>query len=180
MNKYRSDDLAILYQNQMLADEINKTEVTGADGSKTSSFNVEAVFKGKNAEVFMNKQGYDFRPVLFKFHSDITTEYHPEPHGQITQTQDYSSVESVLSSRYVAQDVVLKNTLTLKSYKKPQYDPPKSFGPMYSMRDQSWTYRKNIYGTSAFGRKAGKTINWLEKNTPWKSFYQDLWKKALK
>ena len=58
----RSGDLTILYQNQMLADEFNKTKVTGADGSKTSSFNVEAVFKGKKAEVFMDRQGYTLEP----------------------------------------------------------------------------------------------------------------------
>jgi hypothetical protein len=139
-----------------------------------------ALFQGDNAKSFMGGQGYDFKPIIFKFHSDVTTDYHPEPHRQVTLTHDNSRVEGVLSSRYISQDLVLKNTLTLKKYKDPKYDPPKSFGPMYSIRTQSWTYRKNTYGTHAFGRKAGKAINWLEKNTPWKSAYEGLWKKALK
>jgi len=140
-----------------------------------NSINGELMLEGGDAEKFMDKQGYDFKPILFKYHSDVTTEYHPEPHGQVTITHDNSKVESVLSSRYISKDLVLKNTRVVGNYKDPLPPVTKSYGPMYSIRDQSWTVRQNIYGNSAFGRKAGRTINWLQKNTPWKSAYQGLW-----
>ena len=141
---------------------------------------LEGYFSGDKAKSFMGDMGYDFKPVLFKFHSDVTTEYHPEPYGQIPLPHDNSIVEEVLSSRYISQDLVLKNTLVLGNYKKPLSPVIESYGPMYSIREQSWTIRQNVYGTSALGRKAGIVINWLEKNTPWKSIYEGLWKKALK
>jgi len=128
----------------------------------------------------MSGLGYDFKPVLFKFHSDVTTEYHPETHGQTTITHDNSKVEEVLSSRYISQDLVLKNTQILGNYKNPILPVAKSFGPMYSIRDQSWTIRQNVYGTHAFGRKFGKTISTLEKIVPWKSAYENLLKKSIK
>ena len=128
----------------------------------------------------MSGQGYEFKTETYKFHSDVTTEYHPEPHGQITISHDNSSIEQVLTSRYIHQDLVLKNTLTLGKYKESLPSTIKSYGPMYSIRDQSWTVRKDIYGIHAFGRKAGKVFNWLEKNTPWKSAYEGLLKKRIK
>ena len=139
-----------------------------------------ALFQGDNAKSFMGEQGYDFKPSTYKFHSDVTTEYHPEAHGQITIPHDNSRIEQVLTSRYIHQDLVLKNTLVLGKYKEPLPPITKSYGPMYSIRDQSWTVRKDIYGTHAFGRKAGRAINWLEKNTPWKSAYENFWKKRIK
>jgi len=182
LSEKSSDDFALLWSNKELWDNYGFSSETSYNpkGEKVLSFGVEAMFKGNNAKEFMSRQGYDFKPILYKFHSDVTTEYHPEPHGQVTLTHDNSKVESVLSSRYISQDLVLKNTLTLGNYQDPDDGTPKSFGPMYSIRNQSWTIRQNVYGTSAFGRKAGKTINWLEKNTPWKSVYEGLWKKALK
>ena len=178
-----TSDASILFGNQGLGkvsmtQNYDKSPVY-AD-AKVTSVTMTGMFKGDNAQKLMGRLGYDFKPVLFKFHSDVTTEYHPEPHGQVSLTHDNSKVESVLSSRYISQDLVLKNTLTLGNYQDPDDGTPKSFGPMYSIRNQSWTIRQNVYGTSAFGRKAGKTINWLEKNTPWKSVYEGLWKKALK
>ncbi len=98
-------------------------------------------------------------------------------HKQITITHDNSRVEEVLSSRYVHQDMVLKKTLTLDKYKRSEFGRPKHYGPMYFIRDQSWTVRQNVYGTHALGRKAGKTIKTLEKVLPWKSMYEGLWKK---
>ena len=176
-------DASILFENQGLGDvsmtlDYDKSIVF--KDAKVTSVTIEGMFKGNNAKKLMGNLGYDFKPVLFKFHSDITTEYHPEPFGQVTITYDNSNIEEVLESRYISQDLVLKSTLILKNYKAPQNDLPKLFGPMYSIRNQSWTYRKNIYGKSAFGTKAGKVINWLEKNTPWKSIYEGLWKKVLK
>ena len=178
-----SSDVSILMQNQNLG---NVSMTSNYDKSqmyadaKVTSVTLTGSFKGDNAQKLMGGLGYDFKPVLFKFHSDVTTEYHPEPNGQVTLTHDNSRVEGVLSSRYISQDLVLKNTLTLGTYNEPQHDPPKSFGPMYSISNQSWTVRQNTYGTHAFGRKAGKAINWLNKNTPWRSAYEGLWKKGLK
>ena len=124
--------------------------------------------------------GYDFKTVLFKYHSDVTTEYHPEPHGQVTMTHDNSRVEGILASRYISQDLVLKSTKTIGKYKDPLPTETKSYGPMYSTRNQSWTIRQHVYGTHALGRKFGKAINTLQQIVPWKSAYEDMLKKALK
>ena len=178
-----SSDASILMQNQNLGNvsmtsNYDKSQVF-AD-AKVTSVTMTGSFKGDNAQKLMGGLGYDFKPVLFKYHSDVTTEYHPEPHGQVTFTHDNSRVEGVLSSRYISQDLVLKSTQTLGNYKKPLSPVTKSFGPMYSTREQSWTIRQNVYGTHAFGRKFGMTINTLQKIVPWKSTYERLWKKALR
>ena len=178
-----TSDASVLFGNQGLGEismtsNYDKPQVF-AD-SKVTSVTMTGMFKGDNAKKLMGNLGYDFKPVLFKYHSDVTTEYHPEVNGQVTISHDNSRVESVLSSRYISQDLVLKKTLTLGTYQNPQYDPPKWYGPMYSIRDQSWTVQKNVYGMHAFGRKFGKTVNTLQKILPWKGAYENLWKKALK
>ncbi len=173
--KSGTDDASVLEKNKDLADDFSTNEFYDSDGNM--SLTTSASFTSDNAKTFMKGQGYDFKPKTYKFHNDVTTEYYPEPHGQVTISHDNSNVEQVLTSRYIHQDLVVKNTKTLSDYKPPIYGPPKLFGPMYSIRDQSWTIRKDIYGTHAFGRKAGKAINWLEKNTPWKSAYEKFLKK---
>jgi hypothetical protein len=169
-----SNDMSLLMGNQ------ESGNVSFSKNEDGNSYTLSAYFKGDDAKSFMSDRGYDFNPITYKYHSDVTTEYHPEPHGQVTMTHDNSRVEEVLSSRYISQDLVLKNTEILSDYRPPVSDPPKSYGPMYSMREQSWTYRKNIYGTHALGRKAGKVLNWLDKVVPWRSLYEDFWKKKRK
>ena len=178
-----TSDASILFGNQGLGKvsmTLNYDKSPVFADAKVSSVSLTGMFKGDKAQKLMGGLGYDFKPVLFKFHSDVTTEYYPDSDGQITITHDNSKVEGVLSSIYISQDLVLKNTLTLSDYNPPLYGRPQTFGPMYSIRNQSWSYRKNEYGTNAFGRNVGRAINWLEKNTPWKSVYEDLWKKVLK
>ena len=99
----RSGDLAILYENQMLADEISATEASGPDGSKTSSFNVEAVFKGKNAEVFMNKQGYTLEPK--KSYEEIR---HDFPINQIIPGYGTITIENLSGTRVITNQTYAK------------------------------------------------------------------------
>ncbi|MCH4897174.1 hypothetical protein E0494_10770 [Marinilabiliaceae bacterium JC040] len=87
---------------------------------------------------------------------------------------------SDLASRYISKDLVLNNTLTLGTYKNPQYDSAKRFGPMYSIRNQSWIIKENVYGKHVFGSKFGKIINTLQKVLPWKSAYENILEKVLK
>ena len=175
-----TSDASILFRSQGLG-RVSKTENYDKspvwEDAKVISIALTGMFRGDNAQKLMNALGYDFKPFVFNFHSDITTEYHPEPHGQVTITHDNSAVESVLSSRYISKDLVLKNILTLRDYKNPKRPEIKHYGPMYSVREQSWTIRQNVYGASGFEHEIGWGIKILEKVIPWKSVYEDLWRK---
>jgi len=125
----RSGDLTILYQNQMLADEFNKTKVTGADGSKTSSFNVEAVFKGKNAEVFMDRQGYTLEPKTS--YEEIR---HDIPVNQIVPGYGTITIENLSGTRVITnQTYAQKGTEAVHSYQlHDQEDHPGGGYTLYS------------------------------------------------
>jgi RHS repeat-associated protein len=169
-----SNDMALLMGNQ------ESGNVSFTQNDEEGGHTLSAYFDGNNAKSFMSDRGYDFKPITYQYHSDITTEYHPEPHGQVTQSYDNSSVVAVLTSQYIHLDLVLKSTEVLSDYRAPIHENPKSYGPMYSIRNQSWSVRKNIYGKHALGQKAGKVLNWLDKTVPWKSFYEDFWKRRIK
>ncbi len=178
-----SVDLNVLLKNQHLIDDIEVRKwgkMNSKSGQAVSSFGVEATFIGKNAEELMSRQGYKFVLLKYKYHSDVTTEYHPEPHGQVTIPHDNSSVEEKLLSGYASKDFVLRNTQIIGNYRNPVSPEKKSYGPMYSIRLQSLTVRKDSYGLPPTGLKVSKAVTWFQKTLPWKTTYEEFWKKVLK
>jgi hypothetical protein len=139
-----------------------------------------ALFNGENAKSFMGAQGYNFKPITYKFYSDVTTENHSEGDIQVPVVKDNSRIEEVLTSRYIPQNFELKNTLTLGYYKQPINQRGIPIGPITADREQSWTKRMDVYGIPNRGSQTGGIFNTIEKVIPWKDFYENILKRIIK
>ncbi len=65
LSEKSKSDFSILWNSKELWDsyiEFDKKTSYNAKGERVTSFNVEALFKGKNAKEFMNRQGYEKKP----------------------------------------------------------------------------------------------------------------------
>ena len=176
---------SVIWQNKYLLSDYHEKNKTYnksiiRNDSKLVGFNVEASFKGQNALTFMKKMGYEFKPVLYKYHYDVTTYFYPEPHDQISQTFDKSAIDEKIKSQYIPSDWFLKNTIIHGYYGQKYKRDIVSYGFVYSIEEQSWEVRENIYGEHAFGKKAGRILKTINDIFPWKSWLEEYWKRRYK
>ncbi len=183
---FGKDAYEVLSQNKRLwsyYNEMNRTydKPITFSGSKLVSFDVEATFKGQKALTFMKGMGYEFRPVLYKYHYDVTTTYYPDAMIEpVVQTHDNSVTDEIKVSRYIPEYFVLKNIL-IHGYYGQQYKRQFiSYGFVWSLREQRWENRESIYGEHSFGKKVGKILKAIDEVTPWKSWLEDYWEKKYK
>lgn len=147
--------------------------------SQKGHIELSALFKGDNAKAFMEGNGFEFKPIIYKYHSDVTTEFHPGDNGPIQISMDNSSIDKAFRSQYINSDLVLTGTEILKTYKQAQHDL-NSFGPMFSLREQSWTIRKDTYGPYSIKGPIGDFFTIFNSVVPWKDFYQQYIEKKMR
>lgn len=169
----------------LLNSEDISMEVDGNSDGSINSFSLEATFKGKKAEVFMNGQGKVKKRDIYKYHSDVTTDYLPEVRTQVLIPRNNSRIDGILSYQYVDKGLTQSKTIIAHSYNPAEYDIFKYawFSPAYHIREQSWTYRQDIYGTkspSISGNEINNGLNFINTNFPaWKGLYNDYMKKVI-
>jgi RHS repeat-associated protein len=136
-----SVDLNILLANQDLTDDLTVTEagkVRLSPDKTVSSFSSEATFKGKDAEVLMNGQGYSLAPVTS--YEEIR---HDFPVNQILPGGGSVVVEITYGTRVVTERTYLKSN---ERYipKVRQFDSDQHYGSSYT----SYTRTDYLYKNS--------------------------------
>ncbi len=175
---FGKDAWTIIRQNRRWFNTLSVTK------NETQGFNTEATFKGQKALTFMKRMGYEFKPVLYKYHYDVTTTYYPDAMiYPVTQVDDNSVIDKVLKSRYIYKNRFVKSSVTIPN---SDYLPCKlesglvgGFSPVYYYRFQTWNIRKDIYGDYPYNEILER-MQWVDKVVPWENILEEYWKKKLK